>query len=179
MSDYSPSPLPPSAPIVAGPQANGPRIAGFDLKQLLMIAAAVAAAYWLYQKYYGPQAAALAKEGYTETSAEKTGCAKSLLGNYLTCDKYATQFQGRQKSAVERYQDDLAEKREKAQPLLPDIKLPPVQDHVLPKATSFGKWDRVTDLRGSVDVSYSGSLTQVAPAAIDAVLANNATAKRT
>ncbi|WIA10852.1 hypothetical protein OEZ85_011018 [Tetradesmus obliquus] len=147
-------------------------IAGLDLQQILVLVAAAAAAYWLYKKYY---AAPTEREGYKdnvkETAAEKTGCAKSLIGNYLTCDKYANDFQGRQKSAVERYQEQLSQQRETAAPLVPDVKLPPLQDYVLPQSSTHGKWDRIADVRGGIDVAYAGSLTTVSPAAIDAAMA--------
>ncbi|KAF6250472.1 hypothetical protein COO60DRAFT_1465400 [Scenedesmus sp. NREL 46B-D3] len=157
--------------------AAGAKVCGLDVKQLLLIAAALAVALWFYKKYY---ASTTKKEGFAnETRAEQqqqqqqqagTGCAKSVLGNFLTCDKHANDFGGRQKSAVERFQEQLAEERQKAEPLVPDVQLPPMQDYVLPTSTTKGKWDRIADVRGGIDVAYAGSLTSVSPAAIDAAM---------
>lgn len=172
MGDYYASPQP-----LVTPAAPAPLHAGLTPRRILLIAAGLALAYWAYTRYK----AGATQEGFADgpaarTRAEGQSCSGSaLLGNYLTCDKFANDFQGRQKSPIERYQDQLTKQREKerASPLVPDVKLPPVQDYVLPKSTSHGNWDKVRDIRGEVAVSQGGltPLTQVSPAAVDAAMA--------
>lgn len=184
MSDYTYSPMPSAPPAIQPAAAAGALsvtglVKGFDLKKALILAAALAVAYWVYKRYYCTEAAV--KEGFqerekVETAAEQQGCGKSLLGNFLTCDKYAHDFVSRDKSPVERYQDQLQQQRQDAKPLVPDVKLPSVKDYVLPVSSSQGRWDKVMDLRGGLDVAYQGSLSTVSPGAIEAAMAAKAKA---
>jgi hypothetical protein len=175
----------------AAPRTNGvPKgrviIAGLEAKHLVMIAVAAVVAYWWYKRYQAQRAAAGVREGFkdNETASERSSCSKSLIGNYLTCDKYASDFLSRKKTPVERYQDQLQLKQEQERqkqqqqqqqqhnnPLVPDVKIPSIQDYVVPQSSTSGRWDKITgDMRGGVDVSYTGSLTQVSPAALDAAI---------
>lgn len=145
-----------------------------SLRRALVLAAALALVYVVYMRYYAPPAVTAAKEGYQEPalSTEAGARFKSCLkGNFLDCSKYEKNFNGRTKSAVEKYQDQIDRQRaEQAQPLLPDIKPPPVQDYMMPVMTSTGSTDKITSLQAYIPPVNEGAPSTVSSTAAVAMM---------
>lgn len=145
-----------------------------NLRTALVFAAALALVYVVYMRFYASPVDAAANEGYEEPSLSTEAGARfksCLKGNFLDCSKYEKNFNGRTKSAVEKYQDQIDRQRaEQAQPLLPGIQPPPVQDYMMPVMTSTGSNDKITSLQAYIPPVNDGAPSTVSSTAAVAMM---------